>query len=82
MSDELYKPSLSENVAVKALSDIESKAYEHFWEERREFGNYEDAALSAIRCAIRATADLMEPTPTDTKEHIKLADLYWKQVHS
>lgn len=84
MSEERYKPSLSENVAVNALVGIEDRAYELFWEEKREHGNYEDAALEGIRYAIRATADLMEQERRDSEGVLepKLADLYWSHVHS
>lgn len=73
---------LAAHVAVNALREVETLALDLFYEEKNSYGNYEDAALEGIRYAIKLTADLMEPTPANNPDHVKISELYWAQVSS
>lgn len=73
---------LAAHVAVNALREVEILALDLYYEEKNSYGNYDDAAKEAVRYAIKLTADLMEPTPTNNPDHVKISELYWNQVNS
>lgn len=67
-----------QQMTVRSLQTISQRAYEIFYDEKCEHGNYEDACAMAIDHAIAMTIELMEPKPEEGEKSI--ADLYWAAV--
>lgn len=74
----MSQSEMLKQMTVRSLKDIGQRAYDVFWDEKREHGNYEDACATAIDHAIAATVELMEPKPDEGEKSI--STLYWEAV--
>lgn len=74
----MSQTEMLKQMTVRSLGNISQRAWDIFWDEKREHGNYEDAAAVAIDHAITMVVELMEPKPAEGEPSI--ADLYWATV--